>query len=193
MTLGKQHRNRAASDSRAASHKALLAAQRLFEKDEISASATMALELVSERPDHLGALELLAKCHWRLGLFAEATATLDHLTKLNPYEPGYWYLRGVIAQGQGNLRDAAALFERCASCDSPKVAEQAKTALVELHHYQAGLIEQLLTEDRVFRIAYAQNPAKACEKRGLISAAKPLDAQVVRAVRKVVRLSHRPS
>lgn len=67
----------------------------------------MCLEVLRDDPDHLGALETLVKAQWLAGQYREVIATAGHLLRLNPYEPGYRYTRGMALMSIGQLRRSA--------------------------------------------------------------------------------------
>jgi|CXWL01.1.fsa_nt_gi tetratricopeptide (TPR) repeat protein len=141
-------------------------AQIAFDSSEIRTCLKHAQQTVRLEPDHLGSWELVARSQWRLGQFSEALLTLERLVSLNPYEPGYFYLKGMILQGLGQCGSAIEAMQRCLGFDESPVAGQALTALKELEQWQAILIADALASDRVFRIEYARNPVLACQSKG---------------------------
>lgn len=60
--------------------------------------------VLQDDPDHLGALETLAKAQWLGGQYKEVIHTINHLLRLNPHEPGYRYTRGMAYMSMGQLR-----------------------------------------------------------------------------------------
>jgi hypothetical protein len=64
-------------------------------------------EMLRDDPDHLGALEMLAKAQWLGGHYKEVIHTTNHLLRLNPHEPGYRYTRGMAYLSMGQLRRSA--------------------------------------------------------------------------------------
>lgn len=64
-------------------------------------------EVLQDDPDHLGALETLAKAQWLGGQYKEVIHTINHLLRLNPHEPGYRYTRGMAYMSLGQLRRSA--------------------------------------------------------------------------------------
>ena len=141
-------------------------AQVAFDQSELRNCLGLAMKAVRKEPDHLGSWELVARSQWRLGQFEEALRTIDRLVSLNPYEPGYFYLRGMILQGLGQCGIAIEAMQRCLSFEDSPVAEQAMTALKELEQWQAVLIAEALESDPVFRIQYARNSFEACQAKG---------------------------
>lgn len=67
----------------------------------------MCNEVLQDDPDHLGALETLAKAQWLGGQYKEVIHTTNHLLRLNPHEPGYRYTRGMALMSIGQLRRSA--------------------------------------------------------------------------------------
>jgi tetratricopeptide (TPR) repeat protein len=111
-------------------------------------------------PDHLSALELLAKSLWQVGEMERVVDVTRKLIRLNPYEPGYQTLLASALQCLGRYGEAACAYQRAGS--APGVQE----AVTELNSWQAGLVADLIASDPVFRAHYAQNPADACAARG---------------------------
>jgi len=112
-------------------------------------------------PEHLGALEVLAKALWQLSRYDELLVALESMVRLNPYEPGYHGLRGAVYQALGRTGEAIKSFTR-AGADS----ETANAAIEELRDWQTSLIADLLRDDVVFKAHYAQDPEAACQARG---------------------------
>lgn len=140
-------------------------AQRLFDSGDLAAAIECANEVLATEPKHLGAMELVVKAHWRASRLEDALAMLDRLMQLNPYELGYSYYRGHILQGMGRYGDAIDAMQRCADSESD-LAEQALSALQDLHDWQRALIAEMLRTDKGFRLEYARNPERACRERG---------------------------
>lgn len=116
-------------------------------------------------PDHIGALETLAKVQWHLGEFKALLPTLERLLALNPYEPGYHALRGASHQALGHCGEAVLAFSRCAIGDSAE-ASHAREQITDLHAWERYLVGELLVSDPVFRADYAQDAQGACQRRG---------------------------
>lgn len=64
-------------------------------------------EVLQNDPDHLGALETLAKAQWLGGQYKEVVATTNRLLRLNPHEPGYRFTRGMAYLSLGQLHRSA--------------------------------------------------------------------------------------
>jgi tetratricopeptide (TPR) repeat protein len=64
-------------------------------------------KVLQDDPDHLGALETLAKAQWLGGQYTEVILTTNRLLRLNPHEPGYRYTRGMAYLSMGRLRQSA--------------------------------------------------------------------------------------
>ncbi len=69
-------------------------------------------EILDADPNHLGALEVLAKAQWQLQAFAQVERTTLRLIALNPYEPGYFGLRGAALRALGRYDEAARCMRR---------------------------------------------------------------------------------
>ena len=157
---------KAAQHDNHSTHQLFALAQIAFDRTELRTCLKHASEAVRREPDHLGSWELVARSQWRLGQFEEALQTLEKLVSLNPYEPGYFYLKGMILEGLGQCGIAIEAMQRCLSFDDSPVSGQALTALKELEQWQAVLIAEALQTDKAFRFEYARNAAAACQSRG---------------------------
>lgn len=121
--------------------------------------------VLGQDPEHIGALETLAKVQWHQGKFNELLPTLDRLVALNPYEPGYHSLRGAVHQALGHCGEAVKAFSRCADADGPEAAG-AREQIADLQDWERFLVSQLIETDPVFRADYAHDPREACRRRG---------------------------
>ena len=57
-------------------------------------------------PDHVGALEVKAQAQWYGGRYELVVQTTTKLLRLNPYEPGYRYTRGMANLSLGKVQEA---------------------------------------------------------------------------------------
>lgn len=137
-----------------------------FEAHDHRASIRLSRQILREVPEHLGAMECLAKSLWRSERYTAALSTLDELIKLNPYEPGYFYMRGLILQSMGRFAEAIDALQRCTETEHSPVAAPAHTALRELLAWQAIVLAEMLSNDRIFAAEYARNPEAACASKG---------------------------
>jgi tetratricopeptide (TPR) repeat protein len=135
-------------------------------------AAGAARKILKRDPNHLGALELLAKAQWRGGEFESSLDTLRHLIRLNPYEPGYHYMKAMALQSLGRYGEAVRSFGRCLTSDSESLAGSAAASIRELEQWQEGVIAELLHSDSRFRTEYAIDPMGACRQRGFAFAAE---------------------
>lgn len=83
--------------------------------DDLADQVRVQRSALRRDPDHVGHLEELAKLLWSAQDYKEAVQIATRLLRLNPYEPGYRYLRGLSHVALGNftngvqdLRDAHA-------------------------------------------------------------------------------------
>ena len=145
----------------------LLQASRSLEQYRADEALRIAEKILRRDPGHLPALEIAAKARWRIGDFERALDTLQRLICLNPYEPGYFYLKGACLQSLGRLGEAVEAYERCASTEAESAAH-ANAALKDLEAWQETLIADLLQEDRVFRAKLSQDAEEALRSRGFV-------------------------
>jgi tetratricopeptide (TPR) repeat protein len=145
----------------------LLQAAHLLAHYQTDEALDLVKKILREDPEHLPALEICAKAYWRAGQFADSLGALDRLIRLNPYEPGYFYLKGVCLQCLGRFGEAVSAFEKCAGTEAES-AIHASAALRDLEAWQETLIADLLQEDPVFRAKLSQNAEEALRSRGFM-------------------------
>ncbi|MGV3618650.1 MAG: tetratricopeptide repeat protein [Fimbriimonas sp.] len=156
----KGHRSRNSRDASKEKGDPLGLVEMAMRKGDHAQALTTIDRLLAEEPDHLGALELKARCQWQVGEHQALTATLRRLIALNPYEPGYHALLGSALQCLGRYGEAAQSLERAAG--TPGQEE----TLSDLRAWQAGLVAEMLQDDPIFRAHYRQDPRAACASRG---------------------------
>ena len=147
-----------------------------LEQGQYAEAIHAARQVLASDPNHLGGLELLARAHWRSGECELALDDLRHLIRLNPYEPGYHFLRGGALQALGLYGEAVHAYARCLESDNASLKANAATAIRELETWQEGLIAEMLKSDRKFRAEYAIDPVEACKAHGFAFTAE--DASV---------------
>jgi tetratricopeptide (TPR) repeat protein len=118
-------------------------------------------------PHNLQDVEWLLKAQWRSGDLSGALASVERALSLNPYEPGYKYMRGVMRESVGMFKEAMADFsDAFAEAESNELRDAAKSAIDALEDYQIHLVGLLLAEDRMFRLKFLQDPEAALTERG---------------------------
>jgi len=142
-------------------------AVRLFDAGDLVQARKVLNRCLRRDPDHVGALELQARLQWRCGELEHLLSTLSRLLELNPYEPGYHYLRGSALQCQGRFGEALTSYARCKHMGSSAHAKDAEEAIEALRECQLQALGQLLRDDLVFRSHYAQDPQAACAMVGI--------------------------
>lgn len=133
--------------------------------------------ILERDPNHIGALETLAKVQWHFSDLVGLQPTLDRLIALNPYEPGYHALRGAVLQALGRCGEAVVSYSRCIDGDSDEAAN-ARVQISELQDWERFLVADLLERDQVFRAEYAHDPREACRKRGFEFVDQPTEKWV---------------
>ncbi len=146
------------------------------EVELVSGNANAAIEIAKQTlksdPSHVGALEILAKAQWQASQCDELLLTLKKLIELNPYEPGYHSLLAGAYQSLGLCGEAVKAYLRAVDLGFPKSAEM-DAMIEELREWQGALVAGLLATDPVFKVAYQQDPARACTDRGFDFAIPP--------------------
>lgn len=143
----------------------LVLAKHILERGDSAQAIEVVSPILLADSQHVPALEIQARAQWRLGLYQEALGSLTRLTRLNPQEPGYQYLKGLCLQGLGRFGLALRAFERCARSNSPD-AQAAAEAIVHLREWQEFLIQELMACDKEFRKAYGRDAETAARARG---------------------------
>lgn len=101
-----------ASGGKANDWRSLKEAERLLRLGEPEQALRHARSVLRRDPDHLGALELLAKALWAVGQLEEVVVCSRRLESLYPYEPGYFVTEGEALRELGRLEEAKAAFRR---------------------------------------------------------------------------------
>lgn len=121
--------------------------------------------VLEDDPDHLGALEILAQCQWKLRQFSQLSTTLAALIQIYPFEPGYHQLLAVAWMELGYPQKALISLQKCrslgGSCELPSELE------ASLDLWKSTLVSKLLTDDPAFRVEYQLNPEGALKSLGI--------------------------
>jgi tetratricopeptide (TPR) repeat protein len=121
---------------------------------------------VAEDPTHLGNLETLVRAQWNLADYSGVLDTLRRLLALNPFEPGYHYLRGATLQCLGHFGEARGAYERCALVPDSAMAEAALTAIAEIDRWPTEAVTRLAENDPKLRELLRKDPVAACRSLG---------------------------
>ncbi|HEY3782152.1 MAG TPA: CDC27 family protein [Fimbriimonadaceae bacterium] len=132
--------------------------------------------LVSD-PGHLPALEVKSKALWRMGQFEAALKSLDKAIALNPFDPGYHFLKGDCLQGLSRNSEALDAFERCRSCASGNLAQQTELRIKALQDWQSAVAGELACSDAAFRMQLEANPVAAMAQLGFKVSSKQASVQ----------------
>jgi tetratricopeptide (TPR) repeat protein len=165
-------RTRTAHAAPGSASRELVRGEKALESGNLALALCAAKSILRRDRDHLGALELLARVQWRQSRFEPMLETIRHLVRLNPYEPGYHYLRGCALQSLGHSGAAIQAFSRCLESQSDGLRRSAAQAIRELESWQESLVADMLREDAAFRSAYRNDPMRACHKLGFRFAAE---------------------
>lgn len=117
-------------------------------------------------PRHLPTLELKAKCLWRSGRFQETLEVLEAATELNPFDPGYFYLKGDCLENLSRYPEAVAAFERCRDSTDPRLLTEAERRIRDLEDRQEDMIACLLRSNEQFRADYRLDPLQCLAAHG---------------------------
>lgn len=145
-------------------------------KDCIEACA----RALSADGSHLPALEVKARAHWRLGQYRLALETLEQALLLNPFDPGYRYMKGDCLQMLGQYGEAMAEFQMCAKDAASDLAGEAERRVQVLDELQRELLQWRLSTDPEFRRTYTAEGAKHVRAQGYKLADVRVRAQAAR-------------
>lgn len=120
-----------------------------------------ARQRVAEDPTHLGNLETLVRAQWNEADYSGVLDTLRRLLALNPFEPGYHFLRGATLQCLGYFGDARGAYERCAQDAGSGMAKEALAAIHEIDRWPAEVVARLAEVDPTFRALMREDPVAA--------------------------------
>jgi Flp pilus assembly protein TadD len=163
---------------------AIARAERHLAKSEVGVALDLLQQVVDVDANHVGALEVMAKCLWRTEDFVQLERVTNQLTVLNPFEPGYHSLRGMALRALGRYGEAAKALAR-----DPQAAAQ----LTDLEAFQATLVKDLLASDPTFAASYNQDAEKALQERGFHFVQQETALAWVAANTPQVRIYSRPS
>lgn len=138
-------------------------AQAQLSKGNSSEAASLVRQVLEEDASQLGALELLSRALWASQDFAELERVTRQLIRLNPYEPGYFGLRGMALRALGRYGEATRALQR----DPASAAH-----LADLEAFQESLVKERIANDIAFSAAYAKNPELAVASLGCKVSAK---------------------
>jgi tetratricopeptide (TPR) repeat protein len=133
--------------------------------------------ILSSDPGHLPALEVKSKALWRMGRFEAALKTLDKAIALNPYDPGYHFLKGDCLQSLVRNGEALEAFERCRSCAAGNLAQQTEVRIKALQEWQSAVAGELACSDGDFRRQVELNPVAAMAQLGFKVSSKQATVQ----------------
>ena len=117
--------------------------------------------ILDSDPTHLPALEVKSKALWRLGQFEAALNCLEKAIALNPYDPGYHYLKGDCLQSLLRYGEALEAFERTRSCAEGNLTQQTELRIKALQEWQSAVAGELACSDGSFRRQFDQDPVSA--------------------------------
>lgn len=100
----------------------------------------------------------MAKCLWAKQDFVALEQATRCLIALNPFEPGYFGLRGMALRALGRYGEATQALRR-----DPNSTSQ----LADLEAFQSTLVRDLIEHDAVFAAQYAKSPEVAAKDKGL--------------------------
>jgi tetratricopeptide (TPR) repeat protein len=135
---------------------------------ESSASAVQVCDLIlAQDRRHLPAMELRSKALWREGSYEAALMQINEACALNPYDPGYYFLKADCLQNLGRVKEAIDAYGHAESCGDLRIASESRARIAELQQWQNALVGDLLRHDAEFRSHYVRDPLAALSSHGL--------------------------
>ena len=136
-------------------------AEQSFRKSEWALAREHARGVLAQDPQHLPAMEVVAKASWKLNDLDQLPELIRRMTYLNPYEPNYHALMAVAMQSQSRFQEASEALQRS---ESEGGTQELRMGLEAWH---AQSVIDLLRHDPVFACAYAKDPSAACLSKGI--------------------------
>jgi tetratricopeptide (TPR) repeat protein len=134
----------------------------LLARASASASALETIRLcnriLASDPKHLPAIELKVKSLWRRGDYEQALDGLNQALRLNPYDPGYYFLKGDCYQNLLRYGEAIDSYSRCMSGDDAEIATQAEMRLKGLQQWQTELLHELVRSEPKLAAEFRSDP-----------------------------------
>jgi tetratricopeptide (TPR) repeat protein len=139
--------------------------ERAFLRGEFADACRHLYQFLEEVPDHLGALEILAKAQWQLANHIEVIRICDQMICLHPAEPGYQELKAMSLRAQGHYGACAKILEKVG----------AQRLLEDVEACQAHIVKTLIEHDSIFALEFRRDARTCFEKNGFYFA-NPLAA-----------------
>lgn len=125
------------------------------------------LATLRNQPYDLHAVESMLRAQWKAGDTLGALRSIRRALELNPHEPGYRFMRGLLHQSVGMVKEAMSDFEAALTmADSESLRDSITAAMRGLEDWQLNVVQMLLAEDRTFRLEFSADPHAAVEKKG---------------------------
>lgn len=131
--------------------------------DEAAAAAEATLR---ERPDDVGALEVLSSARYHLGDLASAIAALGRLLAVAPDLHEYELRLAALLREQGDRPRTVAVLERLVDHAPPEVVDSARESLAVLDAEQIPIVVMMAHESRELMLRLEQDPIAALRERG---------------------------
>ncbi len=139
----------------------------MLEEGRLQQVMDESISWLRQRPNDLFAIESLLKAQWRTGDLQGALRWVERAIVLNPHEPGYFFLRGLVRQSVGMIREAAFDFETALQLSKDKeLSEKINAAIRALEDWQFTLLKMLIEDDPIFKLAFARDAKAAAELKG---------------------------
>lgn len=125
------------------------------------------LAWLKHQPYNLHAVESLLRAQWRSGDTRGALRSVNVALRLNPHEPGYYYMRGLLRQSVGMIREAMEDLQAARELtSSPEFLDNVNAAIRALEDWQIFILRILLAEDRLFKLELSIDSELAVCRRG---------------------------
>jgi tetratricopeptide (TPR) repeat protein len=123
--------------------------------------------LLELKPRSIHARDLLSTAYLHRGQYERALRLTDEMVRLDPYDPGHHFKRGVILQQTGLLAASCQAFARTLElAPDEELQEACQMAIDLLERYQIRQILTLAAEDTLFRLQLLREPQEIVLARG---------------------------
>jgi tetratricopeptide (TPR) repeat protein len=123
--------------------------------------------LLELKPRSVHARDLLSTAYLHRGQYERALRLTNEMVRLDPFNPGHHFKRGVILQQTGLFAPACQAFVRTLELQAdPELEEACQMAIDLLERYQIRQLLTLASEEILFRIQLQREPQETVQARG---------------------------
>ncbi|WP_395090909.1 tetratricopeptide repeat protein [Armatimonas sp.] len=123
--------------------------------------------LLALKPRSIHARDILSTAFLHRGQYERALRLTDEMVRLDPYDPGHHFKRGVILQQAGLLAASCRAFTRTLElAPDDELQEACQMAIDLLERYQIRQVLSLASEDILFHLHLLRDAQESARARG---------------------------